>query len=636
MAAALAHRGPDGAASWCTGPVGLAQLWLNTSSEVFERGALFQDPTSQLTVTADARLDNREELRQQLGLLDQPAATLGDHALILAAYRRWGEDCPRRLLGDFAFAIWDEQRQQLFCARDHFGVKPFFYYVSPQLFAFASEIKALFALEVVPRRVNDLRVGEYLVEAEGEPASTFFAGVLRLLPGHALTADYHGVHLQRYWSLDPGRELHLGSDAAYAEALRERFLEAVRCRLRGTKPVGAMLSGGIDSSSVTCAARQSLADAHQPPLHTFSAKFDSVAASDEQRYQRAVLAQNGVIAHAVEADRLSPLGDLERLLHHCDQALDSGNLYVNWNLYRVAQQHHVRVILDGFDGDTTLSHGIGYLSELAHAGRWLALAREVRALAPNLGERWQAALGSWIWRLGLLPTLDRLALTAPLDRLAGAIRTARTRKAATASTLDQAWRQLVRADFVARFDLEARRRGGRTSLRTEREHHYCRLSSPHMARILEALDAAASAFSIELRFPFWDRRLVEFCLALPPEQKLSQGWSRLVMRRAMEGILPLEIQWRPGKSSLHPAFEQGLRTLARAHLDEILDREVATLADYVECTRLRELYRRFRDGFPLGEDEVNTMWRAASVGLWLRGSAPAPQMLKEGGTACAV
>jgi asparagine synthase (glutamine-hydrolysing) len=456
MVTTLAHRGPDGAASWSQGPVGLGQLLLRTTAESGEGRPPWKDPSGNLVITADVRLDNRAELVDQLELRGRPPATIGDHQLILAAYERWGQDCPQRLLGDFAFAIWDARAEILFCARDHFGVKPLYYYLSGEVYAFASEIKALFSLDTVLRRVNEVRIGEYLVEASGEPASTFFDGVLRLLPAHSLTIGPSGVRLRRYWELDPTRELRLGSDREYALALRELFTESVRCRLRSTVRLGSMLSGGIDSSSITCTARQLLSAEGRAGLHTFSAIFDGVAASDEQHYQNAVLAQNGVVAHSVQGDRLSPLGDLDRVLRHFDQVLDSGNLYLNWNLYKIAQQHEVGVLLDGFDGDTTISHGVGYLSELAYSGRWLALAREVRAFAPNNGESWTAALWGWIRRFGLDPTLARLAAVLP-GGLTQPVSSARGRSAAAPSGHGSVWRAIVRPEFAARLDLEGRR-----------------------------------------------------------------------------------------------------------------------------------------------------------------------------------
>src|SRR5207245_10257224 len=174
-----------------------------------------------------------------------------DAALILAAYERWGERCPEHLLGDFALAIWDARRATLFCARDHFGVKPFYYHHAPgRLFCFASEIKGLVALAEVPRRLNETRVADYLVPLLEDKEITFYEEIVRLPPAHRMAVTREGVRMEQYWALDPEREIRMKSDGEYAEAFREIFTEAVRWRLRSAIPVESMSSGVLDSSSI--------------------------------------------------------------------------------------------------------------------------------------------------------------------------------------------------------------------------------------------------------------------------------------------------------------------------------------------------------------------------------------------------
>src|SRR3989441_8528576 len=257
-------------------------------------------------LTADARIDNRAELLAALGR----GVEATDAELILGAYQRWGERAPEHLLGDFAFAIWDGRREVLFCARDHFGVKPFYYHHAPgRLFAFGSEIKALLALAEVPRRLNETRVADYLVPLLEDKEITFYEEIVRLPPAHRMTVSRDGMRIEQSWALDPTREIRLKSDAEYAAAFREIFTEAVRCRLRSAFPVGSMLSGGLDSSSIVCVARKLLAEDGGGKLHTFSAIFPDVPECDEREYIEAVLGGHGVKPHYVRGDRLSPLAD---------------------------------------------------------------------------------------------------------------------------------------------------------------------------------------------------------------------------------------------------------------------------------------------------------------------------------------
>lgn len=257
MAACLAHRGTDGMGLWCEGPVGLGHRMRWTTPESLHETLPFSRPSEKRAITADARLDNRDELSASLNVSDR---AVSDSTLILLAYDRWGDACPERLLGDFAFVIWDGRREALLCARDPMGVKPLYYHHQPnRLFAFASEIKALLCLAEIPRRLNEQRVADYLVPILEDMEATFFRDIVRLPPGHRLLLDSRGLALQRYWSLDPAREVRLDSDEAYAEAFRTLFTDAVRARLRSAYPVGSLLSGGLDSSSITCAARSLIA-----------------------------------------------------------------------------------------------------------------------------------------------------------------------------------------------------------------------------------------------------------------------------------------------------------------------------------------------------------------------------------------
>ncbi len=303
----LAHRGPDGSNVWSEGAIGIGHRMLWTTPESLLETLPLVNETGELVITADARIDNRDELIEALELTQRPAEKITDTELILAAYERWGEECPEHLLGDFAFAIWDGRKQELFCARDHFGVKPFYYYCSDKIFIFATEIKALFCLHEVPRQLNEVKVGEFIVSNFDDTTNTFYQDILRLSPANSLRVSYTGTRLHSYWSLDFSHEIKLDSDEEYAEAFRKIFTEAVRCRLRSAFPIGSMLSGGLDSSSIACVAKNLLSETGDTPLPTFSAIFDKVTECDERSFQNAVLSQGGFEPHYFHADQVGPI-----------------------------------------------------------------------------------------------------------------------------------------------------------------------------------------------------------------------------------------------------------------------------------------------------------------------------------------
>ncbi len=637
----LEHRGPDGKGVWSEGPAGLGHRMLWTTPESKRERLPLSDKTGDLVLTADARIDNRQELLALLDFARRPGQEVTDSEIILSAYEKWGERCPERLLGDFAFAVWDRRRQVLFCARDHLGVKPFFYYHSGQTVIFGSEIKALLCLAEVPRRLNEVKVADYLSDVLQDKAITFYKGILRLPPGHCLTASRKGVSLREYWSLDPSRELRLGSDDEYDEAFREVFTEAVRCRVRSVLPLGSTLSGGLDSSSITCVARQLLQQNGNHPLQTFSAVFDEVRECDERPYIDAILAQGGLESHYVYPEQTGPMGDLERVFWHADEPPYAPNLYILWSLYRAAGHRGVRVLLDGVLGDQAVSHGTAYLAELAREGQWKAFADASHRLSEyfqspplryleHYGTAQLARLarrGRWLALADQSRQISKhfdvsprkLILRHGIWPLAPKAVRSSWRALKMRARQREPWASIVKPEFARRVGLKERFQvleGERLKpAGSEREHHFRSLTSGAYSYGLEVLDMAAAAFTVEPRHPFVDRRLVEFCLALPPEQKLANGWSRFVLRRAMAGILPDEVRWRERHSNLSGSFTHTLLTLERQRLDETILNDPSTIEEYVDLTTLREKYRRFLpDGRP---GPAVTVWKAANLALWL-------------------
>jgi asparagine synthase (glutamine-hydrolysing) len=638
MTTTLSHRGPDGAGVWCEGTNGLGHRMLWTTPESLAEKLPFVCRSGDLVITADVRLDNRSDLIAALGLADGEPGKIADSELILAAYEKWGEHCPEQLLGDFAFILWDRRRQVLFGARDHFGIKPlYYYYQASRIFACASEIKALFCVPEVPRRLNEVRVADYLGDVSEDKTSTFYQDILRLPPAHSITVSKQSARLHCYWSLDASSELPLRSDEEYATTYRDLFTEAVGCRLRSAFPVGSHLSGGLDSSSITCVTRK-LLEQTNTTLHTLSNIFDDLPQCDERSFINEVLAQGGYRSHYVHADQSSPLADMAHVFRHQDEPAIGPNHFLPWELNRAASQAGVRVVLDGFDGDTTVSHGASRFSELAHAGEWKTFAQEADAISQHFktsplallhayglpylaelrrGQRWmtfslsvnqinryfQVSRGELFWKHGLKPLIP-----------SGLLRREKSSRPDSDSILNP--------DFARQVGLKERvraRNGERAHPpRTVREEQWRTLTSGLFPWVLELSDRCASAFSIEVRHPFMDKRLIEFCLALPPEQKLHQGWSRIVMRRAMIGILPEAIRWRGGKTDMTPNFLRGLLTADRGAVEEVIFQSSVNIEKYVDIQALRQIYQRLIAPNKAKIGDAMAVWKATTLAYWLR------------------
>lgn len=626
MIDSMARRGPDRVDVWCAGEVGLAHRMLWTTPESLHEQLPLADATGNLVITADARVDNRAELLELLDLTSRPAAQVSDSELILRAYERWGEACLARLLGDFAFAIWDRRARRLFCARDHMGIRPFYYHGSAGIFAFSSEIKGLLRLPEVPRRLNEVRVVDFLLGLMEDQAITFYRDIWRLPPAHFLVADPDGIRLQRYWQLDPNRELHFRTDDDYAEALRDLFTEAVRCRLRSAFPTGSMLSGGLDSSSIVCVARRLLAEEGRPQLRTYSTTYEGSPECTDAPYIQDVLALGGLEPYILKGDRIHHFDRVGEIFDCHDEPYWDHNMHATWRLMEIIGGQGTRVMLDGTDGDTTLAYSLVSLADLFRAGRWWDMGLEmsgIREYFPHVTRRY--LLRNYLVSPLLPETLRRLWRMVYWRNELGAW----PRRCAVISPA-----------FVERIVLTGRLEallGERASpARTARQDHARALDSGRNTYHLELLGRAAAAVGTELRFPFYDRRLIEFGLALPAEQKLHRGLNRPVMRHAMAGILPESVRWRGGKGGYTTTLTHDMLENEPEVLESIMGEEGQVLDPYVDRTVLRTVLQRYRGKIQADRDrtawmadeqtvaDARNVWKSVSLALWLNHSRLQP------------
>lgn len=646
MTGAMPHRNLDGHAAWIEGAIGLSQGLVFTTPESQHEVLPCTSPRGN-TIVADARIDNRDELCRLLGREDR--GMVPDGELILDAYDAWGEDCVDHLVGDFAFAVWDATERKLFCARDHFGMRPLYYYHEPGRFlAFGTEIKAILALPDVPRRLDEVCVGNYLANLRDAVEHTIYEGVHRLLNAHALVADAHGVRTRCYYELRPAQGLPACTDEEYAERFRELFDEAVRCRVRSAYPVAAQLSGGLDSSAIACVARDILEDEGRGPLHTLSVLFEETTASDEREFIEAVLAQGGMNPHYVQGDEASPLSNLDELYGFFDEALVGGTQHLAWTLTKKAGELGVRIVLDGLDGDSTVDHGELYLRELARRGDWETFRQEGTQLAeryrtaqhrqafqemsssfaslfsgfgiPELQAR--AERGSWF---AFFKQMNAAYEHIPFDRWmyfksvwkkmlvpASVLETRHARKARQREPL----LPFVDPEFAARTGLYDRYRQHHVEVpqTTVREAQRVVLASRRRITSLETSNHVSAAFGIEAAHPFYDKRLVEYCLALPPEQSLRDGWPRLILRRALAETMPDLVTWRAGKAVMAPNFLSGLfeRDASR------LEAELTDLGPLEAYVNKEEVERALSGSTTESERQLVQLAGVATLSYWLK------------------
>lgn len=616
MASPLERRGPDRTDFWCDGPVGLGLTLLTTTPELAFEPQPVRHPETGCVIVADVRLDNRDELLGALGLRER-ADTLGDAGLILQAYLAWGDDCLDRFLGDFAFMLWDPRSRKLFGARDHFGIRPFYYHHTPgRFFVFASEPKAITILPQTPYRINEGRMADFLVsQLEGiDKTSTFFEEVYRLPPAHCVSVTPERMQIRRYWTLEPGKELRLPSDEAYADAFLEVFTEAVRCRLRSHGPVGSMLSGGMDSGSVVAVAKDILAEQGRGPLPTFSAVGPDPETCIETRAIHAALTMDGLDPTLVSYDRLNEwMPELEDLSWRLDEPFDNHMTLVR-AVYLAAHYKGIKVVLDGVAGDVVLSEG-SHIARLIRRGRWRTAWRE----AVGQQRFWGDACPAW-------REMYRGARSAgtpdPVRRVHRRLFSRRRLRQRLQRNLQAS---LIHPDFAQRVRLGERLRildghgSGGLSVTYPRERARS-IDHPYLTVGRERYDRVASAVAVEPRDPFLDRRVVAFCLSLPGTQKLADGWPKIVLRRAMVGRLPDAVRWRAGKEHLGWDFTKALLANGR----KIGRSEIAAasefLASYLDVGGLGASADAF---FERGDwTDGEQVYEATSLAEWLRRNQP--------------
>ncbi|MDD4650596.1 MAG: asparagine synthase-related protein [Methanothrix sp.] len=590
MIQSMIHRGPDRCDTFIQGNIGLCQAMLCTTPESRDE---YQPYTEcHLTIVADARIDNREILLKKLDLSkDTP-----DCRIILRAYHCWGEHCPKELLGDYAFAIWDDKKKRLFCARDHMGVRPLYYYrgldQGKEIFAFSSEIKALLVLPEVRKTINEEMVANYLAATLSDREITIYKEIKRLPAAHFLMLPGKPV---RYWRLDPTRTIRLSSDQDYAREFLRIFQEAVRCRIRSAFSIGSTLSGGLDSSSICSLASLALFEQGKV-LHTYSAIFPDAPKCDETLYINEVLSKGNMQPHFIRADRLSPFSDIDRIFDELDEPYWMPNLFWKRAICQAAGLSGIRVLLDGFDGDTVVSHGFFLLEEMFRSLNWIDLCRELNGIKKTS----RISPGKLVWSRCIAPLAPAWF--------------ARIYKKIRKHTEYDCAEPNFNRDFAKRINLKNKLNVKYTMPRTSQEDMLMTLEDGFLQYLLEVADHIAGAFSVQYGHPFFDKRVVEFCLALPSDQRLRQGYSRWIMRAALEGILPEKVRMRGDKADLSSNFDQRIISVDGDLLNDIATANNHSVWNYASFDKFTDLCSQMRS-----ENFGDTMylWAVANLALWL-------------------
>ena len=618
--AVQAIYGPHGESVWDDGAVALGRcLFQILPEDVYDRQPL-TGGGGRYTLVADLRLDNREDLARELQIPNERARALSDADILMSAWERWQENCFDHLVGDYAFAVWDKADQRLMLARDPLGQRPLHYHRGTSFFAFASMPKGLHVLPEVPRQPDEERIAEFLVLLPESGSRSFFKDVERVEAGHVVTVTKGGITAHRHW--EPQRRiLKLASGDEYAEALRYHLDQAVRPRLRGANgTVGAHLSAGFDSSAVATTAARLLAPSGGKVI-----AFTSVPREGyEGPSPRGRIGDEGPIAACTAA--LHP--NMEHVLIRAGVRSPFENLDRNFFLYErpvlnlcnatwadaindAARARELSVMLTGQMGNVSISYdGLTLLPQLMRRGRWLKWFREGVGVVRRRHTRWQ----------GMLSATFGPYLPLPLWVLINRVLDCK-------SVGPQSY-SAIRPERLSGHDLRAEALAGALDM------HYRPRKDGFEARlwVLRRVDfgnynaGVLGGWGVDMRDPTTDRRLIEFCLAVPEEQFLMDGQTKSLTRRAFADRLPPEVINVRGKGYQAVDWHEALSD-ARSSLHEQIVRlaECGPAAAVIDLPRLKRLVENWPEGGweqdGIIQDYRLALLRAASTGHFLRRAA---------------
>jgi asparagine synthase (glutamine-hydrolysing) len=549
MAQTLVHRGPDGDGFWINenNTVGLAHRRL-AIIDLSQAAAQPLHYAKRYSITYNGEIYNYIELRKSLQKAGYTFYTKSDTEVILAAYDLYKEKCVHYFDGMFSFAIWDEKEKQFFAARDRFGEKPFYYYSDEGLFVFASEMKALWAVGI-PKQIENKMLLNYLalgnVQNPADKSQTFYSDIFSLLPAHYLRLDAstQKITITNYWDLDKQAVLNM-PDEEILEHFEKLFNNSVSRKLRSDVPVGASLSGGLDSSSITQSIiKQLQKNTGSKNFKTFSAVFPGFE-KNEQPYIDKVVEQFSLENYKVTPTADGLIADFEKLCYHQEEPFPSSSIYAQYKVFELAAQHKIKVMIDGQGADETLAgynkYLHWYIQELLTRNKF-ALAKKERHLFNE-----HKMMMKWgIENLLAAYFPSHVAIALEEKEYKKIVRHPDISKNLLSVINGRAWDGIHKPIVTKLNDIL-----------------YFNTMEFGLEELLRYADRNSMAHGVEVRLPFLDAALVQFVFSLPSRYKIADGYTKNILRRTMNGKLPDSVVWRTDKVGYEPPQLQWMQNPA--------------------------------------------------------------------------
>jgi asparagine synthase (glutamine-hydrolysing) len=598
----IRHRGPDAEGAYTDAHAFLGHRRLSIVDLATGQQPMTQE-TGDLFLTYNGEIFNHAELRPELERAGHRYHSRSDTEMVLHAYEEYGPACLERFRGMFSFALWDAPRRRLFCARDRLGIKPFYYYWDGRLFAFASEMKALFEHPEISPALEESTLPEYLAFGHVNSAATMFRSIHKLMPGHWLSLDVGGsepkFEIRKYWDVPvPPEQPERRDDRSWIEECRARLEETVRMRLMSDVPLGMFLSGGVDSSAIAALMKNMVSG----PVQTFAVGYRENEFS-ELEFARQAAESIGTEHHEITIGREDFFEALPRLIWHEDEPISWPSSVSLYFVSKLAAER-VKVVLTG-EGSDELFGGYSryrhYLGAQKMVSAWSFLPAPLRRLVAS--QISTSGLLSSTLRRKLQHTFlgrDLSVESLYIDNFYGGFAPGELANLfAPVSGLDGRYE-----NFLSYWDRRADQSLLSRMLYADQK--------TYMVELLMKQDQMSMACSIESRVPFLDHPFVEFAARVPDHLKIHNGVGKYIVKEAVADLLPADLLHRPKMGFPTPLRPWLLEPGAQPLIDSLTDSD-GLLAAYTNRSAIEGLVARHRQR---QEDATDRLWRLLNLQMW--------------------
>lgn len=551
----------------------------------------YEDKNKGLIITADAIIDNREELFEKLNISNNKRQRITDSELILKSYEMWKYDCPKYLIGDFSFVIYDKNDDKLFCARDHVGKRTLYYYSNKDIFGFSTLEKPLFALiekiNLNERWITDFLAAQGVVQ-ESEMEETIYQEIYQVKPGHCMIIDNTGIKKIKYWNpMQNNKRLKLKSDEEYKNMFLDIYSECVKCKLRSSGDIGILLSGGLDSGSVACLASKELKKTNKRlkafssvPIDNYENHESNYYIPNESEYIEEIVKFTGNIdVMYCNSDGKDPLTDIDEHIEMLEQPYKiTENLFWIENLNKIAANQNCKVLLDGQYGNLTISSGdiLTHLFTLFKEFKLISMIKEINAFSKLLG----------VSRKQICKKFFKIIIPYKIrDKIDKKLNPSR----------DRFEYSIVKKELIDKWKVEERFDKEGINVLTPKYYDKYKLNKL-VAESLGFSQRGAIETKLSLKYgiirrdPTIDKRIIEFCISLPSDQFVKNGLERRLVREYMDGLLPDKVRLNMKRRGVQSA-DRVQRISSRWNeiremLEEDLNNEKAN--EYIDINKLKK------------------------------------------------